>query len=181
MKPRFLYNNSIGKIFLSRELIDLTLYLDDDEDGIVDRKIQPNEIICWLSPYPPNKPSGPILCYNNTSYTYFTNATDPENDPIYYMFDWGDGNFSDWLGPYESSEIVSANHTWVRQDICGITVKAKDIYEIGDGDGDVDTDDLLILLAAWGQNGEPGWIQEDINVDGVVDVMDLLVLLANWS
>jgi subtilisin family serine protease len=47
-----------------------------------------------------------------------------------------------------------------------------------DGDGDVDTADLLALLAAWGEcEGCP----EDINGDGVVNTADLLILLGNWG
>jgi len=46
------------------------------------------------------------------------------------------------------------------------------------GDGDVDTGDLLTLIAAWGNtDGGP----EDINGDGVVNTADLLILLANWT
>jgi hypothetical protein len=47
-----------------------------------------------------------------------------------------------------------------------------------DGDGDVDTTDLLLLLAAWGDC--PG-CPEDVNGDGVVNTADLLILLGNWG
>jgi hypothetical protein len=46
-----------------------------------------------------------------------------------------------------------------------------------DGDGDVDTSDLLILLAAWGTAGPQG----DVDGDGDVDTADLLALLAAWG
>jgi hypothetical protein len=47
-----------------------------------------------------------------------------------------------------------------------------------DHDGDVDTQDLLALLAAWGPcEGCP----EDLNGDGIVNTEDLLTLLANWG
>jgi hypothetical protein len=48
-----------------------------------------------------------------------------------------------------------------------------------DGDGDVDTADLLALLADWGCSGEdcPG----DVDGDGDTDTADLLLLLANWG
>jgi len=48
-------------------------------------------------------------------------------------------------------------------------------------DGVVNVEDLLLVLAAWGQTGEPGWIPEDIIEDGIVNVVDLLELLANWT
>ena len=52
-------------------------------------------------------------------------------------------------------------------------------FQVGDinGNGKVNTEDLLMLLAAWGNNGGP----EDINGDGIVNVEDLLLLLANWG
>jgi T5SS/PEP-CTERM-associated repeat protein len=46
------------------------------------------------------------------------------------------------------------------------------------GDGVVDTADLLQLLAAWGDC--PG-CPEDVNGDDVVNTADLLILLANWT
>lgn len=46
-----------------------------------------------------------------------------------------------------------------------------------DGDGDVDTEDLLALLGAWGQQGGPA----DINNDGIVNTADLLLLLGAWG
>jgi hypothetical protein len=44
------------------------------------------------------------------------------------------------------------------------------------GDGVVDTEDLLILLGNWGNSGEG-----DIDGSGVVDTADLLALLAAWG
>jgi hypothetical protein len=48
-----------------------------------------------------------------------------------------------------------------------------------DGDGVVDTTDLLALLADWGDC--TGECPADFDGNGVVDTDDLLVLLANWS
>ncbi|MDY7107671.1 MAG: FG-GAP repeat protein [Planctomycetota bacterium] len=44
-----------------------------------------------------------------------------------------------------------------------------------DGDGDVDTADLLFLLGAWGTGGG------DVDFDGDTDTADLLALLAAWG
>ena len=45
-------------------------------------------------------------------------------------------------------------------------------------DGDVDFDDLLDVLAAWGKcQGCPA----DLDGSGVVDFGDVLILLANWT
>jgi len=51
-----------------------------------------------------------------------------------------------------------------------------------DGDGDVDTADLLALLAAWGDCPDPPLMcPADFDGDGDVDTSDLLALLANWG
>jgi len=47
-----------------------------------------------------------------------------------------------------------------------------------DGDGDVDTADLLALLGAWGPCDD---CPEDLDGDGDVDTEDLLILLGNWG
>jgi hypothetical protein len=49
-----------------------------------------------------------------------------------------------------------------------------------DGSGAVDTTDLLILLAVWG-DCERGCLGADIDEDGTVDVADLLMLLRAWG
>ncbi len=47
-----------------------------------------------------------------------------------------------------------------------------------DGDGDVDSGDLAILLGNWGPNaGHPA----DFNGDGMVNAADLAVLLGTWG
>jgi hypothetical protein len=43
------------------------------------------------------------------------------------MWDWGDGNFSEWLGPYNSGEIVEASYIWNFKDDYQIKVRAKNI------------------------------------------------------
>ena len=49
------------------------------------------------------------------------------------------------------------------------------------GDGVVDVLDLLLVLAAWGQTGDPGFIPEDVEEDGIIDVLDLLKVLGCWT
>ena len=49
-----------------------------------------------------------------------------------------------------------------------------------DGSGQVDVNDLLIVLALWGN--PPGALATaDMNSDGIVNVEDLLTLIANWG
>jgi choice-of-anchor B domain-containing protein len=50
------------------------------------------------------------------------------------------------------------------------------------GDGVVDTADLVELLAAWGDCPDPPEeCPADVNEDGIVDTEDLLVVLSNWG
>ena len=54
--------------------------------------------------------------------------TDSDQDQLYYWFEWGDGNNSGWLGPYNSGVTCETKHTWNEKNIYTIKVKAKDIY-----------------------------------------------------
>jgi hypothetical protein len=78
-------------------------------------------------PDKPAKPSGPTSGKPGEEYTYTTYYSDPEEGQVYYMWDWADGTFSDWIGPYESGETTSATHSWDDLGTYNIRVKAKDI------------------------------------------------------
>ena len=79
---------------------------------------------------PPNKPiiNGPTSGNINVEYTYTTSTTDPNRNRLYYLFDWGDGKFSGWVGPYNSGETAEASHKWSKKGDYEIRVKAKDEY-----------------------------------------------------
>jgi len=79
----------------------------------------------------PNKPSTPSGAPSGKirePYTYTTMTTDPDNDHIYYLFDWGDESDNDWIGPYDSGDECSASHIWTEEGNYEIKVKAKDIH-----------------------------------------------------
>ena len=77
----------------------------------------------------PNKPSTPdgldegII---NEEYTFSTSTEDPQEDDVYYLFDWDDGTDSGWLGPYPSGSEQSASHSWDEEGEYDVKVKAKD-------------------------------------------------------
>lgn len=82
-----------------------------------------------LANFPPNKPeepTGPSSGKIGKEYTYTASCIETNNDQVYYKWDWGDGNTSDWLGPFESGETVEASYTWQNQGNYTIRVKAKD-------------------------------------------------------
>jgi len=81
------------------------------------------------SSYPPYPPTieGTAVGKPEKEYEYTSVTTDPEDDQILYLFDWGDGTASDWLGPYNSGESVTAPHAWPAVGDYEIKVRAKDI------------------------------------------------------
>jgi uncharacterized repeat protein (TIGR01451 family) len=81
-----------------------------------------------LAPNKPSTPSGITNSKKKVDHIYLTSTTDPEGDQVYYLWNWGDGSTSGWLGPYNSGVAVSSNHKWTIKGAYSIKVKAKDIY-----------------------------------------------------
>ncbi len=79
-------------------------------------------------PEQPQRPSGKTSGNAGSTYLYSTVTTDVEEDQVFYMWDWGDGNFSDWLGPFASGVTSTAQHSWTTKGTYSIRVKAKDAY-----------------------------------------------------
>gem|GEM_PF-5266641 len=78
-------------------------------------------------PDTPHTPTGPITGNTGITYNYTTTTTDPENDQIYYQWNWNDGTISEWIGPYNSNTLANATHQWQSPGTYAITVKAKDM------------------------------------------------------
>ena len=93
-------------------------------------------------PLQPDIPTGPSSGVPGTQYTFTTSTTDPENDEIYYMFDWGDDTTSGWIGPYDSGTAASAQKTWSKKGTYQIKAIAKDTY----GKMSIWSDPLTITL-----------------------------------
>jgi hypothetical protein len=79
-----------------------------------------------LPPYKPEIPSGSNSGIPNVDYTYTAITTEPDGDILYYMFDWGDETTSEWLGPYDSEQECSTEHSWETKGNYNVRVKAKD-------------------------------------------------------
>ena len=84
------------------------------------------EVVTSEPPANPEKPSGPDSGVPLTEFTFSTTTTDPEQDDIYYLFDWGDGTDSGWIGPYESGQTSEASHIWENLGDYDIKAMAKD-------------------------------------------------------
>jgi len=81
-------------------------------------------------PETPSKPDGPGIWTIDIETTFSSSTTDPEGDGIYYLFDWGDGTESDWVGPYASGQTGEALHIWTKIGDYEVKVMAKDIYGV---------------------------------------------------
>ena len=90
----------------------------------------------------PNIPDGPTDGNAGIEYTYTSDTTDPNGNKIYYMFDWDDGTDSGWVGPYDSGETATAEHTWDEEGDYEVKVKAKDT---GGGGHETDWSDSLTV------------------------------------
>ncbi len=85
----------------------------------------------WVSSPPPTvptKPAGPSLGIWNIEYSYTSSSTEPDNEQIFYQFNWGDGSNSGWIGPYSSGQTGTGSHIWTVLGIYNVTVKARDIW-----------------------------------------------------
>ena len=61
-------------------------------------------------------------------YTIQITTTDPDQDQIHYMIDWGSEK-TDWIGPYESGETITKSHAFSFRGNHTIKVKSKDTTE----------------------------------------------------
>lgn len=79
--------------------------------------------------FPPENLSitGPRHAGHNFSINFSAAAIDPDGDDVYCMWDWGDGNVSGWIGPAPSGEPIVNDHSWNRDGVYEVRVRAKDI------------------------------------------------------
>ena len=105
--------------------------IDDDGDtDIVAGASFGNKLAWWENdlteqPLKPDRPTGIISGKPGKKYSYSSKTTDPFNLELSYQFDWGDGNVSEWIGPYPSGDECSTTHTWQTSGNYNIKVKAK--------------------------------------------------------
>ena len=81
--------------------------------------------------HPPVQPmivSGPKFVEMQVEYSYSSSTFDLDGDKVRFMFDWGDGSFSDWSDFVDSNTSVSMVHYWDEISVYTIRVIAQDSY-----------------------------------------------------
>lgn len=71
-------------------------------------------------PEKPSKPTGNTECEPGKDYTFTTSCNDPDGDDVSFLWDWGDGEESEWL------DTDDASHNWSEYGDYDIKVMAKD-------------------------------------------------------
>lgn len=81
-----------------------------------------------LPPETPVTPTGPSFGIVKRNSSITTSTTDPDGNQILYEFEFGDGSFSDWIGPNESGVPCTVLHQWEAPGKHAVRVRAQDIY-----------------------------------------------------
>ena len=148
---------------------------------------------------PPAQPAGPVAPMVDESVQFTASATDAEGDSVYYRWDWGDGQQSDWLGPFPSGVTCEASHSWTTVGDYDVTVVCRDEFQAesapstaltvavqcclvrGDADasGAINVSDLTYLVNYLFKGGPSPVCDEEGNADaaGAINVSDLTYLV----
>jgi len=88
-------------------------------------------LITPLDNHPPNPPTinGPARGKINVEYEFYLRTYDKDSDNVSYFVDWGDGNNSGWIGPFETGDECSISHAWLEKGEYVIKAKAKDTFK----------------------------------------------------
>ena len=81
-------------------------------------------------PETPTKPDGPEKWTIDIEATFTSTTTDPDGHSIYYLFDWGDGTDSGWLGPYASGQNGTGSHAWTELGDFQVKVMTRDQFGV---------------------------------------------------
>jgi hypothetical protein len=80
------------------------------------------------APFQPTVLAGPGTAAKAILLNFSAIALDPEADPVFYQWNWGDGNLSEWSGPYVFGESAQGSHMYEENGTYDITVRSKDVF-----------------------------------------------------
>ena len=105
----------------------VTVTVTDDEHTMVS---DTSYALIQESNNPPDNPmvSGTINGKKGVYYEYTISGLDPEDNPVFYFVDWGDGSNSSWRGPFASGETLILRHSWDAMGSYTIKARAMDVF-----------------------------------------------------
>jgi len=154
-----LFGNNFGDI--TKDNIKVILGVFDENDIYADETIAAE--ITNDKPNTPSTPSGSSNGNPDITLTFSTVGSDPNDDQLEYLWDWGNGDNSGWLGPYDSGYLAEAVNSWSEPGNYFITVKSRDSHGV-ESDW---SDPLDISIVACG----------DANADDAVNVGDAVFVI----
>jgi hypothetical protein len=155
-----------------------------------------------VAPAAPAAPTGPAQPLPGVLTPFNATTTDGDADALYYQFNWGDREISDWIGPYASGAVAGGEHIYQAEGPYSVTVRSRDIFlaetewseplaiQVGccvmkgdinyDGSGPM-IDDLIYLVMFMFQGGPVLPCMDHADVDYVPteipDIADLIYLV----
>lgn len=110
---------------------DITLTVTDN-DGLEGNLTKSVEVSLANYPPPSANIDGSTSGTVGIEYFYEFWATHPEDYPIFFSIDWGDGNSTGWIGPYPTNYHVTLSSSWSKTGIYIIKLEVKDYCNKGD-------------------------------------------------
>jgi len=102
------------------------------------------------APPEPNRPSGPTTSKKLRTKIYTASAIDPDDDDMYYQWDWGEYTGPWYLFPRGSGSTVVRHHTWLTVGTHNVRIRAKDIWgNVGEW-----SDPLTVTVTSGGGGGD---------------------------
>jgi ligand-binding sensor domain-containing protein len=139
----------------------------DDVDNI---HIAPDGSL-WLSTFNMSFLTGGLTHFDGQTWTSYSMGSSPL--------------LANQIGVLNSRAVQGGYELWVgtaTQGIQVLTIQQPAVIGDANGDGQVNVDDLITVILAWGAcPAPPQPCDADVNHDGTVDVDDLIMVILNWS
>lgn len=85
------------------------------------------------APDVPAVPTGPTVCYKDSTYTFAATATDPDGDSVSVHFQWTEAWISEWTSLLPSGDTFALVHAWYDSGTFQVRVEARDLKERASG------------------------------------------------
>ena len=178
-------NATGGRPVQALNFIVATRHMDNDDYEV--RVRIGNGVPANNPPPEPDIPNGPDVGYPDSVLQFDCAVVDPDaDDAVYYQWDFGDGQISDWIGPTSGGVPCQVSHTWTEKGTYNVIARTKDAYEETsswsqeksvyirccvvasdiDNSGDVNVADLTFLVDYLFRGGTPPECFEQADPDG---------------